>query len=429
MIDIKMLKIGLEQLSEEKKLPFEKVQTAIEKSLAAAYQKEYGKKGQMIRCAVNFDTGEMDFEQVKTVVDENTVRILTEEEGAAEDKMNREQRANHELKAVAEAGEELLPRYNEEKHIMIGTAKLFKKNVELGEEIIFPLESKDDFGRIAAQTAKQVIVQALREAERESVAEEFSDRANSIVVGTVQRVERGIVFVDLGRATAIMPPEEQIMGERYNPGARVRAYLYNMENDTRGLSLRLSRTHPKFLVELFKLESSEIAEGLVEILTVAREPGSRSKISVKANDDRIDPIGACVGQRGTRVNAITTELHGEKIDIIEHSDDVASFITKSLSPAQPISIELNENENKAVVVVSEDQQSLAIGKGGQNVRLAAKLTGWKIDIVSDRGVELDEEDPYNQGIDNEVSQIEESLVTSAKEIPNAINPETIDENN
>lgn len=428
MIDIKMLKLGLEQLSEEKKLPFDKVQNAIERSLAAAYQKEYGKKGQVIKCSVNFDTGEMDFEQVKTVVDENTVRILTEEEGAAEDKMNREQRANHEMKSAAE-GEELLPRYNEEKHIMIGTAKLFKKNVELGEEVIFPLESKDDFGRIAAQTAKQVIVQALREAERESVAEEFSDRANSIVVGTVQRVERGIVFVDLGRATAIMPPEEQIMGERYNPGARVRAYLYNMENDTRGLSLRLSRTHPKFLVELFKLESSEIAEGLVEILSVAREPGSRSKISVRANDDRIDPIGACVGQRGTRVNAITTELHGEKIDIIEHSDDVASFITKSLSPAQPISIELKEEENKAVVVVSEDQQSLAIGKGGQNVRLAAKLTGWKIDIVSDRGVDLDEEDPYSEGIDSEVAEIEKSLVKNEKELPNPEKLETMDENN
>lgn len=168
---------------------------------------------------------------------------------------------------------------------------------------------------------------------------------------------------------------------------------------------------------------------MVEILSVAREPGSRSKISVRANDDRIDPIGACVGQRGTRVNAITTELHGEKIDIIEHSDNIASFITKSLSPAEPISIELKEEENKAIVVVSEDQQSLAIGKGGQNVRLAAKLTGWKIDIVSDRGADLDEEDPYNQGIDSEVTAIEESLITDAKEMPNPEKPETIDENN
>lgn len=263
---------------------------------------------------------------------------------------------------------------------MIDTAKLFKANAALGEEVVFALETKDDFGRIAAQSAKQVIVQALREAEHASVVEEFSDRANQIVSGTVQRVERGIVFVDLGRATAIMPPEEQMLGERYTAGARIRAYLYNMENDNRGLSLRLSRTHPKFLIELFKLESSEIAEGVVEIISVAREAGSRSKIAVKSNDDRVDPIGACVGKGGTRVNAISTELRGEKIDIIEWSDDIEEYVKRSLSPAHTLSISMKEEEKRATVLVDIEEQSLAIGKGGQNVRLAAKLTGWKIDI-------------------------------------------------
>ena len=387
MIDIKMLKTGLEQLTEERKLPFDKVKVAVERALAAAYQKEYGKKGQMIKCNINFDNGEMDFEQIKLVVDLTTVRVLEETElevGAAEQVkkdhsiIKRDDRYNK----AADEEEGLLPRYNEEKHIMIDTAKLFKSGAMLGDEISFPLETRDDFGRIAAQSAKQVIVQALREAEHESVVEEFSDRANQIVNGVIQRVERGIVFVDLGRATAIMPPEEQISGENYTPGARIRAYLYNMENDTRGLSLRLSRTHPKFLIELFKIESSEIAEGIVEIVAVAREPGSRSKIAVKSNDPRIDPIGACVGQRGTRVNAITTELHGEKIDIIEWSDDIEENIQRSLSPAHPISITTNTEDKKASVLVDIDEQSLAIGRGGQNVRLAAKLTGWKIDIYN-----------------------------------------------
>ena len=383
MIDLKMLKTGLEQLTEERRLPFDKVKSAVERALAAAYQKEYGKKGQIIKCKINFDTGEMDFEQVKTVVDENSVRMEEESEESTlkSDVANAKAEANK-THTLIESTEEsdVLPKYNEEKHIMIDTAKLFKGNAALGEEIAFPLETKDDFGRIAAQSAKQVIVQALREAEHESVVEEFSDRANQIVTGVVQRVERGIAFVDLGRATAIMPPEEQIQGERYVPGARVRAYLYSMENDNRGLSLRLSRTHPKFLIELFKIESSEINDGIVEIVAVAREPGSRSKIAVKSNDDRVDPIGACVGQRGTRVNAITTELHGEKIDIIEWTNNLDEFITRALSPAHALSITLDEENKRANILVDIEEQSLAIGRGGQNVRLAAKLTGWKIDI-------------------------------------------------
>ncbi len=370
MLDIKALKVALEQLGEEKKISHEKVVDAVEKSLAAAYQKEYGKRGQIVRCVINFESGETAFDQVKIVVDESTVRMNEEGDETVDS-------------APLEGDEQFLPRYNEERHILLSDAKLFKKNTELGEEIVFPLENKEDFGRIAAQTAKQVIVQKLREAERESIVGEFQDKEGNIVSGIVQRVERGMIFVDLGRTTAILPQEEQIPVERFRPGERVRGYLYSIEEGLRGLSVRLSRTHPKFLIELFKQESQEIASGAVEIVSVAREPGSRSKIAVKSNDDKIDPVGACVGQRGARVVAITQELSGEKIDIIEWSENIEEYISQALSPAHPLSISLNPLEKKAIVTVALDEQSLAIGKGGQNVRLAAKLTGWKLDIIAE----------------------------------------------
>ncbi len=371
MIDIKMLKLGLEQLTTEKKLPFEKIKEAVEKSLAAAYQKEYGEKGQLVKCHINFEAGTMNFDQVKIVVDKDAVRFEEEIDLPEDD-----------IRAT-------LPRYNEERHIMIDTAKLLKKNVEVGEELVFPLEMKDDFGRIAAQTARQVIMQSIRESEREVVSGEYTDKLNTVVSGIVERVERGMMIIDLGRASGLMPLEEQIPGERLLPGARVRTFMYSIEDTPRGLAIRLSRTHPKFLSELLKAESSEIEDGVVEIMSIAREPGSRSKISVKSNDEKIDPVGACVGQRGVRVNAITSELHGEKIDVIEYSEDVSEYVKKALSPATPTKIEINEEEKKAIVYVTEDEQSLAIGKGGQNVRLAARLTGYKIDIIADNSVATD----------------------------------------
>lgn len=381
MIDLKLLKNGLMDLTTEKKLPFEKVKDAFERALAAAYQKEYGKRGQIVRSHVDFDSNKITFEQVKIVVDNDSVKF-EEEVDLPEDNPR-----------------SLLPRYNEERHIMMNDAKLFKNNAEIGEELIFPLDEKEDFGRIALQTAKQVIMQTIREAEKEEVNHEFAAKQGTIVSGIIERVERGLAFVDLQKATAIMPPEEQIRGEKFIPGQRIRAYLYSIEDTPRGLAIRLSRTHPNFLRELFKSESSEIAEGIVEIVSVAREPGSRSKIAVKTNDPKVDPVGACVGQRGVRVNTITAELRGEKIDIIEHSDDIPEFIKKSLSPAKPTSIEIDEVEKKATVKVSGDEQSLAIGKGGQNVRLAAKLTGYRIDILADENVVSSEDDnlsDYNE---------------------------------
>lgn len=263
---------------------------------------------------------------------------------------------------------------------MLEDAKKIKKDALLGEEIVFPLESKEEYGRIAAQTAKQVIIQRIREAERESLVGEYGEKEGEIVSGIVQKIERGLVYIDFSRATGIMPPDEQIPGENYRRGERLKAYLYSVEETPHGINLRLSRAHPKFLEKLFALESPEIASGVVEIKSIAREPGSRSKIAVMSNDENVDPIGACVGQKGIRVVTVMSEVAGEKIDIILWSGDPAKFISSSLSPAKVLDIDLNLNEHKATVEVSPDQLSLAIGKGGQNVRLAAKLTGWKIDI-------------------------------------------------
>jgi len=374
MIDLKQLKQALEVVEQEKRISKDKLQAVVEMSLAAAYKKEYADKDQTIKCLIDLESGKMDFVQTKLVVDETNAWFPKEEE---------------EVKAE---GDER-PKYNEEKHMMLAQARLIKRDVEVGGEIVFPLEHHDDFGRIAAQTAKQVLMQQLRQSEKESLSEEFGEKEGTILVGTVQRADKGNVYIDLGRATAVLLPEEQIKGETYTPGEKIRAYLFQSDDHGRALSLKLSRTHPKFLVELFKMECPEIAEGLVEIKSVAREPGRRSKIAVMAKDDSVDPIGTCVGQRGSRVNTITKELKGERIDIILWDENVKEFIAESLSPAEVEDIELEEATKTARVTVANDQYSLAIGKMGQNVRLAARLTGWKIDVKqSDAPKTSDEEE-------------------------------------
>ena len=366
MLDIKTFKSALEQLEEERKIPKEKILEAIEQAMAAAYKKDYGKKGQIVRAKFDMEDGKTDFFQVKIVVDES-IAILDDEK-------------KHEGEySIKEEGDERV-HFNEEHHILLDDAKKIKKGVELNDEIIFPLESKDDYGRIAAQTAKQVIIQKIREAERTSIIDEYGTKEGEVISGVVQKVERGNVYVDFNRATGILPTEEQIPGEYWERSQRIRAYLYSVEDTPRGINLRLSRTHPKFIEKLFAMEAPEIENCTVEIKSVAREAGARSKISVYSNDEHIDAVGSCVGQKGTRVNTITGELSGEKIDIIPWSENPTQFVSNSLSPAKVLSIEIDEKEHKATVEVADDQLSLAIGKGGQNVRLAAKLTGWRIDI-------------------------------------------------
>lgn len=380
MIDLKTINAVLGEF-EDRGISRATMIGAIESAMATAYKREYGKRGQVIRAKLSMDTGTIAFEQVKTVVDDTTVRFPSPEEAEESERLH----SFHDEEHLVE-GE--LPRFDPEKHILLADAKLIKRGAALGEEIVFPLEPQDDFGRIAAQTAKQVVIQKVREAEKLSMMEEFSEKKGQIVGGVVQRMERGAIFVDLGRTTGIIPYEEQIPGERYRPGERIRAYLYAVEEGFRGVYLRLSRAHPKFVVKLFELEAPELAAGSIEVKAIAREPGGRTKIALASLDPHVDPVGSLVGQRGVRVSTVMSELGGERIDIIEWNDNAKEFIKEALSPATPIDVDLNEGEHRANVTVSEDEQSLAIGRGGQNVRLAAKLTGWNIDIVSAGGTEI-----------------------------------------
>ncbi len=385
MIDLKTINAVLGEF-EDRGISRATMIDAIESAMATAYKREYGKRGQVIRAKLDLNTGTISFEQVKTVVDDTTVRFPAPDEVIPEE--HHHAHPFHTEEEHLAEGE--LPRFDSEKHILLDDAKRMKRGVNVGEDIIFPLEQQDDFGRIAAQTAKQVVIQKVREAEKLSMMEEFGEKKGQIVGGIVQRVERGAIFVDLGRTTGIIPYEEQIPGERYRMGERIRAYLYVVDEGFRGVYLRLSRAHPQFVVKLFELEAPELAAGSIEVKALAREPGSRTKIALASREAHIDPVGSLVGQRGVRVSTVMSELGGERIDIIEWNADSKEFVKEALSPATPTEVVLNEADHRATVTVSEDEQSLAIGRGGQNVRLAAKLTGWNIDIISTGGKDIAE---------------------------------------
>ena len=386
MFDLKVIHSVLDQMEDERGISREKMIDAIEQALATAYKKEFGKRGQIIRAHFDINSGNTTFNQIKIVADDTTVRM--------DDQVNHETEGDdrHAVESIETPSEDgdLRVRFDPEKHILVETARLIKKDVTVGDELVFALEPKDDFGRIAAQTAKQVIIQKIREAEKESALKEFGQKAGDIIIGHVQRFERGNLYIDLGRVTGVMPYDEQIPGERFKPGERIRALLVSVDETPRGIFLKLSRSHPDFLAKLFEIEAPELQNGAVEIKAIAREAGSRSKVAVFAHDDHIDPVGSMVGQRGVRVSTVMSELSGEKIDIIEWSEDARAFIEDSLSPAQVMDVKIEseagasatDNRGHAIVTVAADQQSLAIGRGGQNVRLAAKLTGWKIDIIS-----------------------------------------------
>lgn len=376
-MDLKVLQSTLNQLEQERGIPREKIIETIQDALATAYKRDYGKKGQIIRSKIDIQDGKTEFFQIKIVVDETMIKEeeLTEE-GVEKEPENFETEEDGAVRKV---------RFNPERHIMIEEARKIKKGVKPGEEMIFPLENKKDYGRIAAQTGKQVIIQRIREVERESVFSEFQNKEGEIVSGIIQRMEKGNIFLDLGRTTAVLPREEQVRGERYRLGERIKTLIFLIEKMPTGVNIYLSRSHPRFLTKLFELEVPEIANGIVEIKSVARESGSRSKIAVISHKEGIDPVGSCVGQKGVRVSTVISELGGEKIDIIEWSDDAEMFIANSLSPARVLDVEIKAKSKEAQVTVAEDQVSLAIGKRGQNVRLAAKLTGWKLDIRSKAG--------------------------------------------
>ena len=368
-MDLKSLNRTIEQIADEKGLDKNAILEVVESAIAAAYRKEYGKRGENIKAKLDLKTGNINFWKTRLVVD-GTMVVLTSEE-------------KKEQKEKSMEGEEALALYSADRHILISEAKEIKPEVQLGEELEFPLEEHEDFGRIAAQAAKQVILQKIKEAERDSIRKEYQTREGEIVSGAIQRMERGNVYVDLGRAIGVMFFNETIPGEFYKIGERLRFYLLAVQEESGRLpGLVLSRSHPKFVSKLFEIEVPEIHEGTVEIKAIAREAGSRTKIAVASTMSGVDPIGACVGPRGTRVMAVTNELgNNEKIDIIEWFEDPDKFVAASLSPAKAKGVEISP-KREAKVFIPEDQLSLAIGKGGQNVRLAAKLTGWKIDVRS-----------------------------------------------
>ncbi len=372
---------AIKQLCDEKSLDYQAVIEALELALAAAYRKDYGERNQNIKVNFNPEDGSSKVYDIKNVVEnlseEEEAEMLQELYNPAPRERVREGR-EFVVEAVEEEEKE---KFNPKLHIQLKEAMILKSGAKIGDEIKMDLAVPESYGRMAAQTAKQVIIQKIREMERDMILSEFKEKEHEVVSGVVQRHEGRFVFVDLGKAIGLMPLEEQIRGESYNIGDRVKVFIKEVREGYKGPEIILSRRSEEILRKIFYLEIPEIANGLVEIKGVAREAGSRSKVAIWTDEENVDPVGSCVGQRGSRVQTIISELGGEKIDIIEYSEDPVKFIANALAPAKVLSIELHEEENKASVKVSSDKLSLAIGKAGQNVRLAARLTGWKIDII------------------------------------------------
>ncbi len=343
-LDIKQLNSVISAIASEKNLPEESVKEVVEQAMAAAYRRDFGDREQEVRVNINMKTGDLDIYVGKEVV-----------EKVGDDRFE----------------------------VSLKDAQVMKKNAEIGEIIEFH-EKADSFGRVAAQTAKQVILQRLREAEREIIMNEFSDKIGTVVNGVVARVEGRMVRIDLGKAQGIMPAGEQIQNEHYHPGQRLKVYLKDVERGFRGPQLVVSRGCPEFLEWLFRAEVPEMENNSVAIKALAREAGVRSKIAVTSMVPGVDPVGTFVGGHGTRVNAVMSEIGDqEKIDIVVWDEEPNAFITNALSPTKVSKVIVDQEAKRSIVHVPEDQLSIAIGKSGQNVRLASKLTGYEIDIVSD----------------------------------------------
>ncbi len=342
-IDNKELILALEDLEKEKGIKKEYLLESIESALVTAYKR-------------NFDA----LENVKVVMDKQTGATYV-----------------YSIKEVVERANDPV------QEISLDEAKKINKSIQIGDNVEIEIVPKN-FGRIAAQTAKQVIVQKIREAEREIIYTEYSDKKGEIVSGPIQKSEKGIVVMDLGKLEGVMPLKEQIPTEHYNVNDKIKAYVVDVEKGEKGApQVIVSRSHPDFVRKLLEFEIPEIYEGLIEIKSVSRDPGKRSKVAVYSQDPNIDPVGSCVGQRGIRIQNIINELHGEKIDVIEWNPDISIYIAAALLPAKIMAVDSKEEEKFAQVIVPDDQLSLAIGKAGQNARLAAKLTNWKIDIKSE----------------------------------------------
>jgi N utilization substance protein A len=390
---------AIKAICDEKLLSEEAVLEAVEAALAAAYRKDFGNKNQNIKCEFDpeqYDGGTagiriFDVKEVAPDMElpEDYFERFEAAHGGKKDKPGPTDSARTPtIKEVKEAKDGEAPEgedefaFNPKTMIMLSDARDLKPDAQVGDEIRVELAIPAAFGRMAAQTAKQVIMQKLREAERNVIFQDFKEREGELMNVTVQRREGRVVLIDLGRATGVILPEDQIEAERYFPGTRIKAILREVSMTSKGPEIRLSRSSPGLVAALFAQEIPEVANGVVEIKDIAREAGSRTKVAVSTNDDMIDPIGSCIGQRGTRIQTIIRELGGEKVDVVLWSENESEYIAAALSPAKVLNVDLKEGEHLAVIHVAPDQLSLAIGKGGQNVRLAAKLTNWKITIMN-----------------------------------------------
>jgi N utilization substance protein A len=401
MLDVKQFLIAVKQISEEKGIAEESVLETVEAAIAAAYKRDYGKKGQIIKAKLDPETGNIKMSQIRYVVEgvdeegnitgQLPTKLIEEKPDFAErsfvslpaNQGNKSKLQENNL--ITSDADVNKIKFNPEKHILLEDAKKIDKKIKAGDELITELETHTDFGRIAAQTAKQVIIQKLREAERGAIYKEFKEKEGEIISGIIQRKEGSLVFVDLGKTNGLLPVAEQVRGENYKIGSRLRFLILKVEENPKGPVILLSRSHPKLVYGLFRMEVPEIDSGLVEVKAIAREAGSRTKIAVTSKEEGVDPIGSLVGQKGVRVQTVINELGGEKIDIIMWSSSIEEFIANSFSPAKVLNVKIiNKDKKHALVEVSEDQFSLAIGKQGQNVRLAANLTDWKIDVRSPR---------------------------------------------
>ncbi|MFA5048026.1 MAG: transcription termination factor NusA [Patescibacteria group bacterium] len=413
---------AIQQICQEKSLSEEVVLRAIEAALAAAYRKDFGNKMQNIITEFDPKTGDVKVFDVKTVVEdlpeEEAEQAELEKERVLAEEKERKSQAIDDMQPrafVAEEEDLLAKKFNPKTEIQLKDAALIDKEYKISDEIVTPLEVPGEFGRMAAQTAKQVIIQKIREEERQRIFEEYKGVEHELINGTIQRREGRNVLVDIGHTTAIMLPDEQVERERYNIGNRMKFYLKSVEQTSRGPQIVVSRADAELVRKIFEAEIPEILNGAIEIKDLAREAGSRSKVAIATNDENIDPIGSCVGQRGTRIQTIIGELNNEKVDIILWDEDPVKFIGNALSPAKILSVKLDEENKIALVNVLEDQLSLAIGKGGQNVRLASRLSGWKIDIISDGGNKVSVEDGEVSIKTDEESTEEEASEVEANE--------------
>lgn len=416
------LAMAVKQICDEKGIPMDSVIETIEAALAAAFRKDFGNRLQNIKVHFNLESGGFDVYDIKTVVTDELAEEAERKKEEAAAAAEAAEAAGTPPPAPAEIPqgedeEDDTPKYNPKTMIPLTEAKEKFPDIELEGEWKVQLEVPDRFGRMAAQTAKQVIIQKLREAERETLYQQYKDKQGIVLNAMVQRVEGRLVLIDLGNITAVLPPSEQIRSERYEVGDRAKVYLKSVEKGAKGPEITVSRTSPEIVRRLFELEVPEIAAETVEIKSVAREAGSRSKIAVVAHEENIDPIGSCVGQRGTRVQTVINELGGEKIDIIEFDENQGSFIANALAPAKVSRVEIDEEKKEATAYVAEDQLSLAIGKAGQNVRLAAQLAGLKIDIAQDGSGEVKAESDGGEEAGDEKPAEEASKEEASDETP------------